>query len=69
MKKNVGKVDKTFRIILGIILVALGVLQFGALQGSLIGIGFIVGTIIMFVTASIEWCPILGACKISTRKE
>jgi hypothetical protein len=69
MKKNVGKIDKIARIILGLVLMALGIFQFGALQGNLIGIVMIAGTVIMFLTSTIEWCPILSVLKISTKKE
>ena len=65
MKKNVGKVDKTIRIIVGIVILLIGIVA-----GSWWGI---IG-ILPIITASIGWCPpyqLLGisTCKIKPSEE
>lgn len=60
MKCNVGKTDKTIRIIGGLVILALGVLLKS--WWGLIGI-------IPLATALSGWCPLYVPFKISTRKE
>lgn len=57
MNKNVGKLDKTIRIILGIAIVVFGVVE----QSWLGAIG-----IIPIGTALISWCPLYCPLKIDT---
>ncbi|HIE64435.1 MAG: DUF2892 domain-containing protein [Nitrospira sp.] len=57
MKCNVGKVDRTMRIILGIAIVAAGI-HFESLWGA-------VGAIPL-LTGSIGWCPIYSPFGLST---
>lgn len=57
MNKNVGGIDKTLRIILGIIIIALGVVN-----GSLLGL---IG-IIPLLTGIIGWCPLYIPFKINS---
>jgi len=59
MKKNVGKGDKTFRIILGLVILILGII-YGSWWG-LIGL-------IPLGTALIGWCPLYLPFGISTCK-
>lgn len=49
MKKNVGGIDKTLRIILGVVILALGVMNSSIL--GLIGL-------IPLLTGLISWCPL-----------
>lgn len=57
MNKNVGGIDKTLRIIVGIIIIALGVVN-----GSLLGL---IG-IIPLLTGIIGWCPLYVPFKINS---
>jgi hypothetical protein len=60
MKANVGKTDKIIRIILGLAIGAVGLLNHSWL--GLIGI-------VPILTAFISWCPFYVPFKISTDKE
>ncbi len=57
MNKNVGKIDKTIRIVLGLAIVAYGVYAQNLL--GLIGL-------VPLGTAAIGWCPLYPVCGIST---
>ncbi|MDQ7817620.1 MAG: DUF2892 domain-containing protein [Melioribacteraceae bacterium] len=59
MTKNVGSADKVFRIVLGLIIIALGI-NFESLWG-------IIGIVPIF-TALIGWCPAYLPFGISTCK-
>ena len=57
MKKNLGKIDRALRIILGIAIIVFGVLNtnwFGAVG------------LIPIITAMIGWCPLYSPFKINT---
>ena len=57
MNKNVGSLDKTIRIIVGVLIIVVGVLS-----GSLLGaIG-----LIPIITGIIGWCPLYPILKINT---
>jgi hypothetical protein len=57
MSKNIGSLDKTIRIIVGVLIIVAGVLN-----GSLLGaIG-----LIPIITALINWCPLYTIFKINT---
>jgi len=60
MKANVGKIDKIVRVILGLAIGTVGLLNHSWL--GLIGI-------VPILTALISWCPIYTPFKISTTKE
>jgi len=57
MEQNVGIYDKTFRIILGVVIVGLGV-YYGSWWGAL---GFL-----PLLTAIVHWCPIYLPLGVST---
>jgi hypothetical protein len=57
MTKNVGSLDKTIRLIVGIFIIVAGFLN-----GSLLGV---IG-LIPIVTALISWCPLYPILKINT---
>jgi len=59
MSKNMGKVDRTLRAVLGIIAIGLG-LYYQSWWGA-------VG-LIFLITATISWCPIYVPFKISSIK-
>jgi hypothetical protein len=60
MKKNIGKFDRTLRIIAGLIIIALGI-AFKSFLG-LIGL-------IPLITATFGLCPLYMTFGISSRKE
>lgn len=60
MKKNIGKFDRTLRIIAGLIIIALGIV-FKSFLG-LIGL-------IPLITATFGLCPLYMPFGISSRKE
>ncbi len=57
MKCNVGKADRTIRVILGLVIVGVGV-YFQSWWGAI--------GIIPLVTAAIGWCPLYAPFKVST---
>ncbi|WP_072680750.1 DUF2892 domain-containing protein [Arcobacter sp. LA11] len=57
MNKNLGKVDRTLRIIIGIVIIV-----FGVINNSWLGL---IGVIPIF-TALISWCPLYCPLKINT---
>ena len=59
MRKNMGKVDRILRAIIGIIVIGLG-LYYQSWWGA-------VG-LIPLLTAMISWCPIYVPFKLSTQK-
>lgn len=59
MLKNVGSVDRTLRIALGLAVIAAGVV-FKSWWGAL--------GVIFLATALIGWCPIYSTCRLSTRR-
>jgi hypothetical protein len=59
MKKNVGKGDRIFRIILGIAVIAIGWYY----QNWWGAVG-----LIPLLTATISWCPLYVPFKLSTKK-
>ncbi len=60
MKKNVGKADKIIRIILGLVIVA-----YGIIESSWWGL---IGLVPLF-TAFVGFCPLYAPFKISTNKQ
>jgi hypothetical protein len=59
MSKNMGKVDRILRAVLGIVVIALGI-YFQSWWGAL--------GLILLLTATISWCPIYVPFKLSTNK-
>lgn len=57
MNKNLGKIDRTLRVILGVAIIA-----YGVINGSFLGL---IG-IIPLGTAIIGWCPLYCPLKINT---
>ena len=57
MNKNVGKIDKAFRVVVGLVIIALGVVN-----DSWLGV---IG-LVPLLTAAIGWCPLYSPFKIST---
>jgi hypothetical protein len=59
VQKNMGKVDRGLRAILGVIIIALGI-YFQSWWGAI--------GLILLVTATINWCPLYVPFKLSTNK-
>lgn len=57
MNKNLGKIDRTLRIIVGLVIIV-----YGVSAGSLLGL---IG-LIPLGTAIIGWCPLYCPLKINT---
>ena len=58
MNKNVGTLDKTIRLVVGVLIIVVGFMN-----ESLLGaIG-----LIPILTASVSWCPLYSIIKIDTR--
>ncbi|MBN1374882.1 MAG: DUF2892 domain-containing protein [Dehalococcoidia bacterium] len=68
MKKNVGTLDRTIRVILGIILIGLG-LYFQNTWGLVAMIVLIVLGLIALITGIIGYCGLYSVFKISTIKK
>lgn len=66
MKINEGKTDRIIRVIVGIILLALGL--FGVLGGWLMWAAYIVGAILV-LTGIVGFCPLYALLKINTNKK
>ncbi len=60
MKKNIGKADKSIRLFLGIVVIALGI-YFKSWWGA-------IGIIPIF-TSLINWCPIYAPFGLSTKEK
>lgn len=57
MNRNVGKIDRALRVIIGLVIIALGVMN-----GSWLGL---IG-LVPLLTAALAWCPLYCPLKIST---
>jgi hypothetical protein len=66
MKKNMGTIDKTLRIIFGIIF---GILYFSETVTGTIGIIILIITVMFILTSLVSFCPLYVPFKISTLKE
>ena len=67
MTPNVGSVDKTLRLVLGAILLALAFLQFGI--ASFWGILTLIVGAVLIVTALINFCPLFKLLGINSIKD
>lgn len=64
---NVGGTERIVRLVLGVVLIALGF--FGVLSGTLLIIGYVIGAI-MLITGIIAYCPLntlmgRNSCKVT----
>jgi hypothetical protein len=66
MKKNMGKVDRIFRAVVGLILLAF--IWAGQISGTLSVILTLVA-VVLLVTSVLGFCPIYAPLKISTLKK
>ena len=68
-KKNVGRLDRTVRLIAGVALILIGLFLLGGRQGNSTGILVAVLALIPLVTGLIGSCPAYVPFGISTLKE
>ena len=68
-KKNVGRLDRTVRIIAGVALIPIGLFLLGGWQGNSTGILVAILALIPLVTGLIGSCPAYVPFGISTRQE
>jgi len=61
---NMGSTDRIIRVVVGVILVAVGFFYLSGVWGIVLGV---VG-IILLATSAIGWCPLYLPFKINTRK-
>lgn len=64
MKRNVGQYDRLFRFILGIVLVYIGLVTMGGLQGKIIGIIVAATAILPFYMALTASCFVFRWFKV-----
>jgi len=60
MYTNMGKADRIIRLILGVALIALGILY----SGWLIAVG-----VILLLTALLSYCPLYSIFRLSSKKK
>ena len=68
-KKNVGRLDRTVRIIAGVALIPIGLFLLGGWQGNSTGILVAILALIPLVTGLIGSCPAYTLLGISTLEE
>ena len=61
---NVGGIDRVLRVVLGIVLAALGFFYLSGAVGIILGV---VG-LILLLTGLVGWCPLYLPLKFNTRK-
>lgn len=66
MKKNIGKADKVIRILGAIILLTL---YFSNTVSGILGIVFLVISVMFIITSFISFCPLYIPFRISTLKK
>jgi len=66
LTKNVGSIDKTIRLVAGLLLAAFAVL--GAGLSSTIGILALVVGVVLIVTGVVNFCPLFKILGISSAK-
>ena len=65
MKTNESNVDRIVRVVLGVVLLALG---FGVLNGAWAIVSDVLG-VVMLATAAVGFCPLYALVKFSTAKK
>ena len=66
MKKNMGNIDRTVRIILAIVI---AVLYFTNIVGGIVGIVLLAIAAIFLLTSFINFCPLYAPFRFSTRRK
>jgi hypothetical protein len=68
-KKNLGPLDRTVRLAVGVALVSIGLFRLGGWRGNARGIRVAVLALLPLATGVIGSCPAYGPLGISTLKE
>lgn len=66
--KNVGTIDRTVRIVIGIVAIALAFTTLGLATGAVAGIVAALVGVVMLGTAAMGVCPLYVPLKLSTCK-
>ena len=63
MKQNVGELDKTFRIVAGLVLIVIGIsiIKPAILMAGFVGVGGI-----LLLTGLFRFCALYSICRMST---
>jgi len=65
MKTNEGSIDRILRVVVGLVLIALGL--FGLAAGAWMYVVYVLGAI-LFVTGVVGFCPLYRLFRFSTAK-
>jgi len=65
MKKNMGKMDKSVRVIIALVI---AILFYMDIIGGTLGIVLMVAAIVFVLTSLINFCPLYAVLGIKTRK-
>ena len=65
-QKNEGPVDRTIRVVAGILLIAVGLLLLGGLEASVAGVVVAAFGLWLIVTGAIGFCPLYVPFGINT---
>ena len=65
-QKNEGPVDRTIRVVAGILLIAVGLLLLGGLEASVAGVVVAAFGLWLIVTGAIGFCPLYVPLGINT---
>jgi hypothetical protein len=68
-KKNVGRLDRTVRLIVGVALILIGLFPLGGWRGNSTGIDVVLFALVPLVTGLIGFCGLYVPFGISTREE
>lgn len=66
--KNVGTIDRTVRIVIGIVAIVLAFTTLGLATGAVAGIVAALVGVVMLATAAMGICPLYVPLKLSTCK-
>ena len=65
-QKNEGPIDRTIRVVAGILLIAVGLLVLGGLEASVVGVVVAAFGLWLIVTGAIGFCPLYVPLGINT---
>ena len=68
-KRNLGRLDRAVRLIVGVALILIGLLPLGGWRGNSTGIDVALFALIPFVTGLIGFCGLYVPLGISTRED
>jgi hypothetical protein len=68
-KRNVGRLDRTLRLMVGVALILIGLFPLGGWRGNSTGIDVVLFALVPLVTGLIGFCGLYVPFGISTREE